>query len=309
MLCMFSIIALAGWGQVQVFVSLNGDDSNKGTKQSPLASVAMALRNVREMRRLNDPSVKSGAHIMINGGTYRFNEPLFIRPEDSGTETSPTIIENAEGQKPVFSGGVMITGWKKTSGIVYGLPKEAQGKVWVADAPMSGGQTLNFRQLWVNNTKGIRAKDTKGDSMNRILSWDHKNESCRIPKPIMDLSNAEGVEMFIHQWWAIAILRIKLISVSGNSAQLTFYQPESHIQSEHPWPAPWLSSKTGNSAFYLTNAIQFLDEPGEWFLDMVKRSKNLGSLIDCGISLPLRLPVARKTWKPFGLQISHIILA
>ena len=32
---------------------------------------------------------------------------------------------------------------------------------------------------------------------------------------------------------------------------LTFHQPESRIQTEHPWPAPWISKETGNSAFYL----------------------------------------------------------
>ncbi|HSU51144.1 MAG TPA: right-handed parallel beta-helix repeat-containing protein, partial [Segetibacter sp.] len=39
----------------------------------------------------------------------------------------------------------------------------------------------------------------------------------------------------------------------------------------HPWPAPWISKETGNSAFYLINAIQFLNKPGEWFLDMKNR--------------------------------------
>src|SRR5690606_5056981 len=29
--------------------------------------------------------------------------------------------------------------------------------------------------------------------------------------------------------------------------------------------------ETGNSAFYLTNAIQFLDSPGEWYLDQLKQ--------------------------------------
>jgi hypothetical protein len=59
--------------------------------------------------------------------------------------------------------------------------------------------------------------------------------------------------------------------VRGDSVRLTFFQPESRIQSEHPWPAPWISSETGNSAFYLVNAIAFLDEPGEWFLDLKNR--------------------------------------
>ena len=55
--------------------------------------------------------------------------------------------------------------------------------------------------------------------------------------------------------------------------KLFFHQPESKIQNEHPWPAPWLSKETGNSAFYLVNALQFLDEPGEWYLDVVTSEK------------------------------------
>ncbi|RYZ28226.1 MAG: L-rhamnose mutarotase, partial [Chitinophagaceae bacterium] len=68
-------------------------------------------------------------------------------------------------------------------------------------------------------------------------------------------------------WWAIANLRVKSAEIKGDSMLLSFYQPESRVQSEHPWPAPWMSKETGNSAFYLTNALQFLDEPGEWYLD------------------------------------------
>jgi hypothetical protein len=120
--------------------------------------------------------------------------------------------------------------------------------------------------------KAVRARAQNQDTMARILSWNHKTQTCWIPKPKgMDISSVKGVEMFIHQWWAIAILRIKSMKIAGDSIQLSFYQPESRIESEHPWPAPWISNETGNSAFYLTNAIQFLDEPGEWYLDQHAR--------------------------------------
>lgn len=232
----------------------------------------MALRKAREMRRLNDPSVKNGIEIIIENGTYQFSEPLFIRPEDSGTEESPTIIKAAENAHPVFSGGIEIHGWKKLQSTVAGLPALSKGKIWVADVPLMEGNFIPFRQLWVNGIKAIRAKAQNENKMSRILSWDHQSQTCWIPKPKgMDLSSAKGVEMFIHQWWAIAILRIKSMKIAGDSIQLSFYQPESRIESEHPWPAPWISNETGNSAFYLTNAIQFLDEPGEWYLDQSAR--------------------------------------
>ena len=271
----FSILCLAVFitdvSAAEIWVALNGSDKNAGTKEAPLASVAMALRKARELRRLNDPSIKIGIRIKIKKGVYRFVEPLFIRPEDSGTVISPTIIENADDELPVFSGGINIKNWKKIKNIVPGLPKAAHGKVWVTDAPIVGGNLLDFRQLWINNIKAVRAKSTKNNEMDRILSWDHKEESCMIPKRTQNISSVNGVEMVILQWWAIANLRIKTLVVQGDSAKLTFHQPESRIQSEHPWPAPWISKETGNSAFYLTNAIEFLDEPGEWYLDKTNR--------------------------------------
>lgn len=249
-----------------IWVSPQGSDQNTGTKDQPLATLNMALRHAREMRRLNDPAVKTGIHIIMQGGSYQLFEPVFIRPEDSGTETSPTIIEAATGESPVLSGGVAVTGWQKTIKPIPGLPFAAKGKVWVADVTVQ-----NFRQLWINGRKAIRANTMQGDSMSRILSWNHKEQTCWIPKPKTgDLTKVKGIEFFIHQWWAIAVLRVRSIQVQGDSAKLSFEQPESRIQSEHPWPAPFLSKKAGNSAFYLTNAIQFLDNPGEWYLDQDK---------------------------------------
>ena len=98
-----------------IWVATNGKDTNEGTKESPLATVHMALRKARELRRLNDASVKGGIHIIIKDGTYNFDEPLFVRPEDSGTEDSPTTIEADVNAKPIFSGGIAIRNWKKST--------------------------------------------------------------------------------------------------------------------------------------------------------------------------------------------------
>ncbi len=245
----------------QIYVSVTGSDRNEGTIDRPLATVAMALRKAREMRRLSDPSMNSGIEIIVGDGVYKFSEPLCIRPEDSGT-----TIKASTDARPIFSGGIEIFNWKKLQSEIKGLPSSVRGRIWVANVPTNNLKIV--RQLWVNDHKATRAKDRNGDSMSRILSWDKASQSCWIPKPKTSaITNVTGMEMFIHQWWAIAILRIKSVKLVGDSMQLQFHQPESRIQSEHPWPAPWISQKTGNSAFYLMNAIQFLDEPGEWYLD------------------------------------------
>ncbi|MCD0489357.1 right-handed parallel beta-helix repeat-containing protein [Pedobacter sp. MC2016-14] len=255
-----------------LFVSLKGSDRNAGTKEQPFASLGPAIRKARELRRLNDPSIKGGINIYVEAGVYKLEEPIVLRPEDSGTAESPTQIINISGQQAILSGGVRIGNWQKVKGSIKGLPKSAVGKVWVSDVPTAAGSVLEFRQLWVNGKKATRARDWNEGKMDRILSWDAVAQTCRIPLPKdKDLKNVEGMEMLIHQMWAIANLRIKAVEVKGQEAELHFMQPESRIQSEHPWPAPFISKKAGNSAFYLSNAIQFLDQPGEWYEDLKSR--------------------------------------
>ena len=251
----------------EIWVSTQGKDTNLGTKSSPLATIQMAVRKARELRRLKDASIKDGIHIIVMDGTYNLSEPLFIRPEDSGTAESPTTIEADANAKPILSGGIEIKNWKKSTLAINGLKV---GTVWEADAPQQAGEIINYRQLWVNGKKAVRAKSTSGNKMDRILSWDAVTETCWIPFKDKSVKFEPGMEMFIVQWWAIANLRIKNIEVVKDSARLSFEQPESRIQSEHPWPAPWISKNNGNSAFFLNNGISMLDEAGEWYLDRKK---------------------------------------
>jgi hypothetical protein len=254
-----------------IYVSTMGVDSNIGTKEKPFATLHAALRKARELRRLNDASIKNGIQIIIQKGFYQLDEPILLHPEDSGTKESPTHIIAAPNAEVIFSGGVKVKGWRKANEPINGLPKVAIGNIWVADAPTFANRVLEFRQLWVDREKGIRARIKNGEDMNQILSWDFEKQTCKIPLiKNIDVSTISGMEFVIHQWWAIANLRVKTAKVIGNAIELSFMQPESRIQSEHPWPSPWIAP-SGNSAFYLTNAIQFLDQPGEWFEDLKLR--------------------------------------
>ncbi|WP_139298270.1 hypothetical protein [Pedobacter hartonius] len=120
-----------------IWVSPQGNNVNSGTKEKPLADISFAIRKARELRRTSDASASKGISIILRGGLYILQEPIVILPEDAGTESSPTIIRAATGEKPVVSGGRIITGWKIMNTPVSGLPAAAKGKVWVADAPLT----------------------------------------------------------------------------------------------------------------------------------------------------------------------------
>lgn len=251
----------------EIWISPKGSDFNDGTRQSPKATLTSALRQAREWRRTEDNRIQGGITIYMEGGTYAFYEPFFIRPEDSGTKESPTIIRSVGDEKVILSGGISINGWKK------------QGKVWVADVPAFNGRPLDFRQLWVNGKKAVRARDVEDfEKMNRICSVDEKNEILYVPavsiRRLIDNKGnlkAKYAEMVLHQMWCVANLRIRSVEVQGDSAAIRFHQPESRIQFEHPWPRPMVTTDGHNSAFYLTNARELQDVPGEWYHDMDAR--------------------------------------
>lgn len=251
-----------------IFVSAtNGNDKASGSKEAPLKTLGQALKQAREWRRLGSRNAEDGINIIMSGGVYRLYKPLFIRPEDSGTANSPTIIRSADGERAVISGGIEVKGWRKGFDDPR-LPAEVRSKVWVADAPMDGNRIVETRQLWADGHKAMRASQFANGVMERMKAFNTDDESITIPTPKTDLSRARQLEMTVHQRWAIAILRVKEMKNLGNGlTKVWFHQPESQIEFAHPWPQPVIDGDRGSSSFCLTNAAELLDEPGEWFQD------------------------------------------
>ena len=214
---------------------------------TPDSSLADAVRKAREMRRLGQAQQVT---IHLSAGTYQLYEPLRLRPEDSGL----TI----EGKDAIISGGLNINGWKKN------------GKLLVADVPDFNGRPIVFRQLWVNGQKAVKARDVSDfEQMNRIRTYDKKNHILWVPrKAVEKIMKAPYAEMVLHEMWCTSNLRIKSITPQGDSAAIRFHNPEAKIQFEHPWPSPMTPDTKHPSPFYITNAKELIDEPGEWYHDI-----------------------------------------
>lgn len=244
-----------------------GCDKAEGTATAPLKTIEQALKQAREWRRLGDKRAEDGINIRIEGGTYRLLKPIFVRPEDSGTEASPTVISGNEGEDVVISGGIAVTGWRRGCDDPR-LPKAVRSKVWVADAPLSEGRVVETRQLWADGRKADRASLLPAGKMERMKAFDTADESITIPTPNVDLSRADRLEMTVHQRWAIAILRVREMKDLGNGlTKVWFRQPESQMEFAHPWPQPVIDGERGSSSFALSNALELLDSPGEWYQD------------------------------------------
>ena len=174
-------------------------------------SLHHALRQAREWRRTNDARCQGGITILIKAGRYYMNEPLFIRPEDSGTKESPLVIRG--------------TGENHTS-VICGDPRQKHTQIWPKDGMM------------------------------RMIDFNTNDRTITIPTPPDDVLTTKNLEMVVHQRWAIAILRVKEMKVEGKQTVVTFMEPESRLEFEHPWPQPVIGGEKGNSAFLLRTTEQ-----------------------------------------------------
>ena len=267
-----SFIIFLGWFPSlfagEIYVSLQGNDKNPGTKEAPYLTLNRAIKQAREWRRLNRPEVAGGIYIRLEEGVYAQRNSLFLRPEDSGTPDSPTVICAVDGAHPVISGGVAVTGWKRGCNHPA-IPEKLKQKIWSAEAPLIGNRRVETRQMWVNGHKVQRAAQFPDGELERMIDFNPEEQTITIPVSQSvnpnRLQNAGQLEMIVHQRWAIAILRVKSIDVKDGQAVVRFHEPESYLEFAHPWPQPVIGGEKGNSSFCLTNALELLDQPGEWF--------------------------------------------
>ena len=267
-----SFIIFLGWFPSlfagEIYVSLQGNDKNSGTKEAPFYTLNRAIKQAREWRRLNRPEVAGGIYIRLEEGVYAQRNSLFLRPEDSGTPDSPTVICAVDGAHPVISGGVAVTGWKRGCNHPA-VPEKLRQKIWSVEAPLIGNRRAETRQMWVNGHKVQRAAQFPDGGLERMIDFNPEEQTITIPVSQSvnpkRLQNAGQLEMIVHQRWAIAILRVKSIDAKDGQAVVRFHEPESHLEFGHPWPQPVIGGEKGNSSFCLTNALELLDQPGEWF--------------------------------------------
>jgi len=338
----------------QLWVSPTGNDNNPGTAARPFASIARAQLKARELRQSGNTNESAPVEIILRSGIYHLNAPLRLHPEDSASnpeglpDISPglrrdggrypgkppskiasnpervaegscgLIITAAPNETPVISGGVQISHWKR-AGHVNGLPNGAQGKVWVANAPQLNGRVLEFRQLWVNGSKAIRAREPNAPELARLIAWDKTNQIATIPAArLCGIKDPARLEMIIDQVWEIAVLRVNSFEVHGTNALVRFKEPEGGIEFRHPWP-PVIVKTNYHAPFFLANAIEFLDSPGEWFEDLragkvyywpregedLKRAKCFAPILETLVDIEgtSDKPVANITFK--GITFGH----
>lgn len=241
-----------------LFVSPAGNDAwsgrlpaaNAERSDGPLATLAGARDAVRALRR-RDGGIRRHVTVRIAGGVYRLDGPVVLGPEDGGSERHPLVYAAAEGERPIFSGGRPITGWRRgTDG------------TWVADVPPGpDGERWVFEELFVDGRRAARAR-TPNDGYFRIdaAGADDRTNFTYAGDDLAAHADLAGGELvFLHDW---SISRIPVAGVDHATRTVRLAERvgprAAHYAMTHFEPHP---------RYFVENARSLLDAPGEWYLD------------------------------------------
>ena len=240
--------------EADFFVSPDGSDDwtgtleepNAGSSDGPFATLAHARDAVRNLNKQNPKDVV----VLVREGTYPLQQTVVFGIEDSGASESTVTYAAYPGEKPVFSSGKEIGEWKKATTDLPGLPDAANGNVWVADC--------SDRFFTLYDAEGMlpRAKSSgfiplAGGGRNKL----------HFPKGrLKNWSNVEDVEIVVrpHHAWISNVL--PLVSVDEKK-QIAMTSIDATYAMNHLHFLPDVES------CWVENALEELNEPGEWVLN------------------------------------------
>jgi len=268
--CVLGLLGVAAAAQpVTLHLSPDGNDAwsgrlpaaNVGRTDGPLASFLGARDAVRRLRVGGESAPVT---VSVQAGVYRMEEPLVLEPRDSFV-----TYEAAPGAQPVFSGGLVLAGWRPGA-----------GEEWTAPAP----EGLEFRQLFVNGQRRTRARTPNAAPIvahtSRLgedadtTSWFtvagkapplidaagvEQDQSARAfafePGSLQAWEDLNEIEVVVYHSWETSRLRVESVDEANGLVYFT---------GKAWWP--FLSWGTGQR-YYVENAPDALDAPGEWYLD------------------------------------------
>nr|WP_248926291.1 discoidin domain-containing protein [Paenibacillus hamazuiensis] len=249
---------------------------NPGTEAAPFATLDKAKEVVRD----KTASASGDIRVYLREGTYSLYEPFTLTEADSGKNGHKVIYEAYPGEKPILDGGVRVEdGWELYQQGIYRTKLPA-----LSDA----------RELYVNGLKQQRSRSANIQSAaiegtQRSFMLDTED------LPAQGIAHPEDLLYIQNVNWRTYMLPVEKMEIDLPWTKATLREP--YITN---YLTKFNFEMSYNAWAHLENALEFIDEPGEFYFD--KRSKYLYYLPQEGINLQQAEVVVPKAEKLLNLS-------
>ncbi|MDD5674667.1 MAG: right-handed parallel beta-helix repeat-containing protein [Chitinivibrionales bacterium] len=220
------------------YVSPTGSDQAAGTQSAPFATLAKAMAAVKTV----NASMTGDIVVYLRGGSYMVTSTLAFAAADGGKNGFNVIYRAYPGEKPVISGGRQISGFTGTGNIKSVTIPEVSAGTWY------------FNSLFVNDNRATRARSS---ILTMAAANGAGNSFTYGGSDMTDYQNPADVMVTWYEFFATYESYISSLNTSLKSVTLS---------SSFPYPLGQNSAGDGNR-YFVENAYELLDSPGEWYLN------------------------------------------
>jgi len=281
------LIAASVCSAKELYVALDGNDANPGTREKPFATVEQAREAVRSLKQEGELPT-GGVTVYLREGIYYLAQTLTFDQRDSGTQTAPVTYRAYDREQVWLSGGKPLDAraWQPVTdpAVLARIDPAARGQVLQADLAAVGvppdvpelpDTFYGFR--WPNPV--LAELFCEGARM-QLARWPNTGfaQFGEIVEPGEEYADANGP-------WRLPRFRFDNDRIARWHADTGYwmsgYWSQGYLSScvrggkvdleqreiEMAYPINWGLSDRGGHRFFVFNLLEELDSPGEWFLD------------------------------------------
>lgn len=226
-----------------IWVDDKGSDANSGEETAPFKTVERALE---EVEKIND-NMTGDIIVNIMSGEYFIPETINITNAHSGKNGYDVYIRGYnEYEPPVLHGGKKVTGWENTGNGIYKASLDVE----------------DVRNLYIDGQPAIRARskyiyyidDMHYETVGMVDGLLVKKSN------FPSFSRPEDLETVWNFMWTTTFIPVEEINEEEDRYFLKLLNPMFRFKDGSNSTNPIFGR-----SFYLENAIELLDEPGEFY--------------------------------------------
>lgn len=219
----------------QFYISPTGSDLAYGSLERPWKTLAKAAATIQTINRAMDSDII----VNLEQGIYELTEPFTLTADDSGFNGHKVIYQSYQNEQVNIRGGETVSGWVTENGL------------WKTNI----GVGANFRQLWINGHRATRASTNQTFILGTDY-WITPSGSYYFPTlNVSSWTNLSDIEFVANSAWKQFRCPVAVVA----SQEVTMQEP--------CWSNAHREQPSMDNLTYIENAFQFLDQPGEWYLN------------------------------------------
>ena len=267
------------------------DGNGNGSMENPFGSIEKAVGAARNIPK---DGTYSCVRIVLRGGDYKFEKPVVLSKDDSGTAETPVIITAYEDEKPVFVGAEKVdlsaAVKVRNANILKQIPKEARSEIYEIDLGAQGIYEIGYvphiyygvydykpqAKVVYNGQDLVCARWPNNDEFARVgtvyypgIEWftsKYYNGSGMVPS-IEGLPGfvfgsdaprvetwADAKDAWLYGYWKYG-WAVDSTRIKTDQGNMVFTE------------SPVSFSVVRDCMYYIYNLLQEMDAPGEWYVD------------------------------------------